>query len=54
MRVVVVVFVWMLMAYTIYREHKEVEQLKKDLSLLILEFEESKKKRMELMKKLIE
>ena len=54
MRVAVAVFVWMLTAYTIYREHKELEQLKKDLSLLLLEFEESKKKRMELMKKLIE
>ena len=45
MRVAVAVFVWMLTAYTIYREHKELEQLKKDLSLLLLEFEESKKKK---------
>lgn len=54
MRVAIVVFVWMLTAYTIYQEHKQIEQLKRDLSLLVLEFEESKKKRMELMKKLIE
>jgi hypothetical protein len=54
MRVAIIVFVWMLTAYTIYQEHKQIEKLKRDLSLLVLEFEESKKKRMEMMKKLIE
>ena len=54
MRVVGVVFVWLLMALAIYQENKEIAKLKEDLSLLILEFEKEKKKRMELMKKLIE
>ena len=53
-RYVVEIFVWLVIGLATYREHKEIQKTKKELSLLVLEFEEEKKRRQALMKKLFE
>jgi hypothetical protein len=53
-RNVVEIFLWLVMGLATYQEHKELLKIRKDLAFLVLEFEEEKKRRVALMKKLFE